>query len=279
LLFERDLLDKLTAAAPKIRLARLEANLSCALGRDDMTAELLSLWHQCGNANEAAKVLATRKFHPWEGGEGKVTGQFILNHLLRGWELIERQQPEQAAEVLNDALHYPENLSEGRLSGQTDNDIWFWLGVCARQSGQQAEADRYLRKAAQGDRSINVHRYYNDQPVEYLFWQGMALRLLGQKTAADELFGSMRKWAENMKYAEVGADFFAVSQPDLLALYGDLQRQQSEKCLLVEALAAAGMGDVAGYRTASEALEKLNPVWPGAPLIQKTFSFLQHLVH
>jgi tetratricopeptide (TPR) repeat protein len=279
LLFERDLLDKLTGAAPEIRLARLEASLSCALGRDDMTAELLSLWHQCGNANEAAKVLATRKFHPWEGGEGKVTGQFILNHLLRGWELIERQQPEQAAEVLNGALHYPENLSEGRLSGQTDNDIWFWLGVCARQSGQQVEADRYLRKAAQGDRSINVHSYYNDQPVEYLFWQGMALRLLGQKTAADELFGNMRKWTENMKFAEVEADFFAVSQPDLLAFYGDLQRQQSEKCLLVEALAAAGMGDVSGYRTASAALEKLNPVWPGAPLMHRTFSFLQHLVH
>ena len=279
LLFERDLLDKLTAVSPAVRLARLEANLTCALGRDDMTAELLSLWHQCGKTSEAAKVLATRKFHPWEGGEGKVTGQFILNHLLRAWEMIERQQPELAAEVLHGALHYPENLSEGRLSGQTDNDIWFWLGVCAQQSGQQDEAGRYLLKAAQGERSINVHSYYNDQPVGYLFWQGMALRLLGEKAAADQLFGDMQRWAENMQGSEVEADFFAVSQPDLLALYSNLQQQHTEKCLLVEALAAAGMGDVSGYHAACQALEKLNPVWPGAPLIQGTFAFLQRLVH
>ncbi len=279
LLFERDLLDKLTAVAPETRLARLETNLICALGRDDMTAELIGLWHQCGKTAEAAKILATRKFHPWEGGEGKVTGQFILNHLLRAWALIERQQPEQAAEVLNGALHYPENLSEGRLSGQTDNDIWFWLGVCAQQRGQQAEAERCLRKAALGDRSINVHSYYNDQPVGYLFWQGMALRLLGEKEAADRLFADMQQWAENMMRAEVEADFFAVSQPDLLALYGDLQQQHKEKCLLVNALAAAGRGDVSGYRAACQSLEKLNPAWPGAPLIRSTFSFLQHLVH
>lgn len=279
LLFERDLLDKLNAVSPAARLVRLEKNLTCALGRDDMTAELLGLWHLCGKTSEAAKILAVRKFHPWEGGEGKVTGQFILNHLLRAWELIERQQPEQAADVLNSALHYPENLSEGRLSGQTDNDVWFWLGVCAQQRGQQAEAGRYLHKAAMGDRSINVHSYYNDQPVGYLFWQGMALRLLGEKAAADQLFGDMQIWAENMMHAEAEADFFAVSQPDLLALYSDLQQQHQEKCLLVKALSAAGMGDASEYRAACQTLEKLNPAWPGAPLIQRTFSFLQHLVH
>ncbi|AJZ90656.1 Uncharacterized protein yphG [Beauveria bassiana D1-5] len=279
LLFERDLLDKLTAVAPETRLARLEANLPCALGRDDMTAELLSLWHQCGKTAEAEKILASRKFHPWEGGEGKITGQFILNHLLRAWTLIERQQPEQAAEVLNAALHYTDNLSEGRLPGQTDNDIWFWLGVCAQQRGQRDEAERCLRKAALGDRSINVHSYYNDQPVGYLFWQGMALHLLGEKATADRLFSEMQRWAENMMRSPVEADFFAVSQPDLLALYGDLQQQHKEKCLLVETLAAAGRGDESGYRKACQALEEMNPVWPGAPLIQRTFSFLQHLVH
>ncbi len=48
LLFERDLLDKLSGATPEKRLARLENNLEIALKRDDMTAELLNLWHLTG---------------------------------------------------------------------------------------------------------------------------------------------------------------------------------------------------------------------------------------
>ena len=78
---------------------------------------------------------SSRKFHPWEGGEGKITSQFIINHLLRAWQHIQQQRPQQAEELLLCALHYPDNLSEGRLPGQTDNDIWFWLGICARQQG------------------------------------------------------------------------------------------------------------------------------------------------
>ena len=38
------------------------------------------------------------------------------------------------------------------------------------------------------DRTINIHSYYNDQPVDYLFWQGMALRLLGEQQTAQQLF-------------------------------------------------------------------------------------------
>ena len=70
-------------STPEKRLARLENNLEIALKRDDMTAELLNLWHLTGQADKAADILATRKFNPWEGGEGKVTSQFILNQLLR----------------------------------------------------------------------------------------------------------------------------------------------------------------------------------------------------
>jgi peptide/nickel transport system ATP-binding protein len=115
LLFERDLLDKLTGVDPARRLARLEANLDCALRRDDMTAELLNLWHLAGETQKAAEILTTRKFHPWEGGEGKITSQYILNHLLRGWQHLQQKQPHEAEALLQQALQYPENLSEGRL--------------------------------------------------------------------------------------------------------------------------------------------------------------------
>ncbi|MCS5780559.1 hypothetical protein LNP24_04325 [Klebsiella pneumoniae subsp. pneumoniae] len=37
------------------------------LKRDDLTAELLSLWNASGHYADAAAILDTRVFHPWEG--------------------------------------------------------------------------------------------------------------------------------------------------------------------------------------------------------------------
>lgn len=31
-----------------------------------------------GDYEKAKDLISNRKFHPWEGGEGKVTGQYIL---------------------------------------------------------------------------------------------------------------------------------------------------------------------------------------------------------
>jgi tetratricopeptide (TPR) repeat protein len=279
LLFERDLLDKLTGVDPARRLARLEANLDCALRRDDMTAELLNLWHLAGETQKAAEILTTRKFHPWEGGEGKITSQYILNHLLRGWQHLQQKQPHEAEALLQQALQYPENLSEGRLPGQTDNDIWFWLGICARDQGDTEQAENCFRLAATGDRTLSIHSYYNDQPLDYLFWQGIALKMLGENEASAGLFSSMARWAEQMAEMRTEADFFAVSRPDLLALYADTQQEHDQTCLLVAALAAAGLGDLSGYEQAIARLESINPAWPKAALFRRVMPWVLALVH
>lgn len=57
----------------------------------------------------------------------------------------------------------------------------------------------------------------------------MALRLLGEQQIAQQLFSEMKQWAQEMAKTSIEADFFAVSQPDLLSLYGDLQQQHKEK--------------------------------------------------
>ncbi|QBH97665.1 DUF5107 domain-containing protein [Limnobaculum zhutongyuii] len=259
LLFERDLLDKLRAMDPQMRLNRLEQHFTVALQRDDLTAEMLGLYNQLGKYSQAAKILQQRKFHPWEGGEGKVTGQYISNLLLNAFQHLVQQQPAQAVELLQQALHYPENLSEGRLSGQTDNDIWFWMGVGAQQQGQSALARNCFIKASAGDRVINVHRYYNDQPVDYLFYQGVALHCLGDNQGASTMFSSMADWADEMAKQTVGRDFFAVSQPDLLALDSDLQQQHQENCLFIRALAYLGQSDLPAFEQQIERLLSLNP--------------------
>ncbi len=240
LLFELDHLNKLLGTPAQQRLNRLKQSLPIVAKRDDLTAELLSLYNQCGELEAAQTILQQRDFHPWEGGEGKVTGQYLINLQRLAFRALEQGQPQQAATLLQAALHYPHNLGEGRLDGQTDNDIHYWLGICAVRLGNTADATLCWQRASAGHSEMALSRYYNDQPVDYLFYRGMALKQLGEYAAAQTLFGQMLQWVQHQRYQPVEADFFAVSLPDLMALDNDLQQEHRQHCLLVQALAHLG---------------------------------------
>ncbi len=241
LLFELDQLHKRCAMAPAERLALLEAHRAVALKRDDLIAELLSLYHITGQLDAAAEILRLREFHPWEGGEGKVTGQYLINQQRRALVLMTQGRHEQAIPLLQQALHYPLNLGEGRLVGQTDNDIHYLLALCHLACDNQSLAAQCLQQACLGQGSLGASRYYNDQPVDYLFYQGMALTRLGRVAEAQRLFEGMVGWAEQAMGESVEADFFAVSLPDLIVLDDDPQHKHRQHCLLVRALGQLGL--------------------------------------
>ena len=72
---EIDQLRKRTGAPPEARLNELEARPDLTAQRDDLIVELVTLYNQDGRSEEALRILAARRFHPWEGGEGLVSGQ------------------------------------------------------------------------------------------------------------------------------------------------------------------------------------------------------------
>src|SRR4029079_8029814 len=78
-LFELDQLHKKLKRPPAQRLALLVQHASLVEQRDDLTIELISLLNQLGRPEDAFDLIAGRTFHPWEGGEGKVTGQYVTS--------------------------------------------------------------------------------------------------------------------------------------------------------------------------------------------------------
>lgn len=147
----------------------------------------------------------------WEGGEGKITGQYLLNQLHRALQFIERGAFKQATDCLKAALRYPDNLGEGRLPGQTDNDIWYLLGYCAEQAGDAQQAAEYYQLARQGGSTLDAGRYYNDQPADYLFWQGIALRKSGNPAQAEQHFRHFIDWAAQHRDDVPQVDFCRLS--------------------------------------------------------------------
>lgn len=267
-LFELDYLKKLMAQPAEQRLQRLEASKEIVFHRDDLTVELLSLWNGVGRYDDAAAVLRERVFHPWEGGEGKATGQYLLNQMHRALAAVHSGDLQTAIAQLQQALHYPQNLGEGRLPGQTDNDIWYLLGHCAQLQGHFEESQRYFSRATRGGSSLDAGRYYNDQPVDYLFWQGMAQRKLGDDAEADALFNSFLQWVESHHDNVPDVDFFAVSLPDLVVLDTSAQAKHQQHCLFINALGHLGLGNSAACQRELDELLQLNPAHDKALLLR-----------
>ncbi|MBR5068080.1 MAG: DUF5107 domain-containing protein, partial [Bacteroidales bacterium] len=77
-LMELDQLYKRLHRPHAERLAFLQQYRALIERRDDLVLEEITLLNQTGRYEEAMQKLDARVFHPWEGGEGKVSGQYQI---------------------------------------------------------------------------------------------------------------------------------------------------------------------------------------------------------
>jgi len=199
-----------------------------------------------------------RKFHPWEGGEGKASGQYMISLIQKALPLIQ-QKPEVAADLLQQALSYPDHLGEGKLEGTKDNHIYYYLGLAMERLGRNKEAAHYYEKATEGAEEPAGAMFYNDQPADMILFKGLAYRKLGDQAAAERRFRSLIDYAGEHLEDQVKIDYFAVSLPDLQIFDEDLNVRNQAHCHFVFGLGYLGMGD---EKKAAEGFEKalqLNP--------------------
>ncbi|MBQ7596109.1 MAG: DUF5107 domain-containing protein, partial [Clostridia bacterium] len=222
ILYEFDLLKKRMGVQPKERLAFLESRLDIIQARDDLTLEYITLLNLTGEYKKALDMIKGRKFHPWEGGEGKVPEQFIFCNI--------------ALNTPENTFTYPENLGEGKLYGAQENRQNYYMGL---KTGNNA----FFEKASKGLSEPTSATYYNDQPPEMIFYQGMALKKLGRTDDANERFDKLIAYADSHIDDEIVIDYFAVSLPDLLVFDEDLNLKNRLHCMFMKALGLFGKGE------------------------------------
>ena len=97
--------------------------------RDDLVLEEATLLNQLGRYEEAKAIIDHRVFHPWEGGEGKVSGQYQFCRVEMAKKLLKADsQSAEAKRLLEECLVLPPSLGEGKLYGAQDNDFLYFLG-------------------------------------------------------------------------------------------------------------------------------------------------------
>ena len=152
----------------------------------------MTLLNLSGRHQKALDIALHHHFHPWEGGEGKITGQYALALRELAIDALSQGEAKQACELLTRALTFPENLGEGKLIGAKDNDLYYWLGRAWEAQGNAEQAHTAWRKALEGQGDLGVARYYNDQPAEMLFYAGLAYEKLKQLEAAKQAFKALK---------------------------------------------------------------------------------------
>ena len=240
ILMELDQLYKRLKYPIEKRLDFLKKHQSLVEERDDLYLELLTLHNLSGDHQLAYNLLMARKFHPWEGGEGKVTGQYVYSLTELAKEAIGKEQYDFAIELLEQAQAYPANLGEGKLFGAQENELFYLLGIAHKKSGKAEIARTCFEEAAKGLNEVSAAMFYNDQQPDTIFFRGLALQELGQDEKAQECFNMLLEYGEKHQHDHIVIDYFAVSLPDLLIWEDDLDVRNHQLCLYLMGLGFLG---------------------------------------
>ena len=250
MLMELDQLYKRLHKPHQVRLDFLQKYPQLIQQRDDLVLEEITLLNQLGRYEEAMEKLDAHQFHPWEGGEGKVSSQYQICRVeLAKQELAKQDKQERqdninkAIRLLEECLEFPPHLGEGKLYGAQENDFYYLLGVAYDALGQTEKAVACWQEATKGPQEPAAAMYYNDAKPDKIFYQGLALRKLGREDEAHGRFYKLINYGKQHIYDKVVMDYFAVSLPDLLIWEDSLDIKNLIHCKYMLALGYYGMGD------------------------------------
>ncbi len=242
ILMELDQLYKRLNKPHAQRLEFLEKHLSLVESRDDLYLERVTLCNQMGKYQKARTLIAAYKFHPWEGGEGKVVNQYLICHIELAKQAIEKNYYTKALQLLTEAEDYPSNLGEGKLWGTQENDIHYLKGLVYKRMGDAAAAFNYFQLATKGINEPVQAIFYNDPQPDKILYQCLAWLQLGDPSKAETLLNRLVRFGELHMNDNISIDYFAVSLPELLVFDVDLNLRNKIHCLYLVALGNLGRG-------------------------------------
>jgi tetratricopeptide (TPR) repeat protein len=197
---ELDQLYELADADPEKRLALLEEHRETVVRRNGSLLRLIRAQIAAGRFLPAVELLESKFFHVQEGAED-IHDLFADAHLLAGLQLFAQGEREAALQHFLRSAEYPENLSVGppRRDPRLPQIAWYISRGC-EALGRDDEAREWLDRAVQGD---------SPAPGSAAdFYRGMALKELGRKNEAEELFASLVEVGERLLKEGSGREFF-----------------------------------------------------------------------
>lgn len=259
-LLEYDQLCAKAGYSNEDRLKVLEAHIDLVTYRDALYLEYITLLNNTGQYDKALDCLTTHQFHPWEGGEGKVSAQYRYALTQKAILLLNRKHYEEAISLLEKTKAYPQNLGEGKLPNVQDNIADYYLGIAYEETGNKEAATAHYLAASVGLDEPGSVLYYNDQPSDTILYQGFANEKLGNTNAARKCYHQLLSFGQKHLFDKVGYDYFAVSLPEIEVFPSNIQDRNDTYCHYLMGLAYIGLKE---YEKAENELHKILKEQPG----------------
>ncbi|WP_295799045.1 DUF5107 domain-containing protein [Mucilaginibacter sp.] len=276
-LMELDQLYKISGRTFEERLELLDKYPELVNERDDLYLERIVLLNNLRQYNSARELLAERKFHPWEGGEGKVVGQFILCYIELAKEAINNGHYEQAITLLTALEKYPENLGEGKLYNTPENDINYLLGLAYEGLRLEVVAAARFKAATTGNSEPVQAIYYNDPQPDKILYQALTWQKLGDHQKAMDIFQRFINFGIQHMNDEIRIDYFAVSLPDMLVFDIDINRRNYIFCHYLVGLGKMGIGEIEEGRACLEEVLNMDINHQGAAVHLRMTDFFHQI--
>ena len=221
------------------RLAFLESKKPLVLSRDDATVQYVTCLNDLGRHADALEVLSSHRFHPWEGGEGKVLKQYTRAHLALAEAALAAGDFASALAHADMSFDTPQNLGEAYHLLQAKADVHYLRGMALKGLGRSGEATAAFEACANeaGDFQAMAVTEYS----ELSYYRGLAMLALGRKDDARRLFSGMEAFAEKGLATPFKIDYFATSLPLLLIFDDDLEAVKNSRMEHLKALALKGL--------------------------------------
>ncbi|WP_404434682.1 DUF5107 domain-containing protein [Microbacterium lacus] len=247
LVFERDLLARLTGTSAADRLALCEEHSSLLGIRDDLALAHVKLLLDVGRIDEAWEILATRVFRPFEGGEGQVIAAYDRAACARARAFLAVGDGESAIALLRSGVDAPANLGEGRHPAVPLAERMVLLGDALALAGDASGAcEAWGRACAPTPLAVA------ERPAEASDrWIGVAYLRLDDYAAAERVWRRLEARADELGRARDAVDYFTTSLPELLVFDTDTVAARHALATSLRAAAADG-------RAAQTATERTN---------------------
>lgn len=257
------------------RLSMLEQNISLVKDKDALYIEYISLLNNTDQFEKALECLSNHIFHPWEGGEGKVSNQYRYALTEKALILMEEMKYQEALDLLDATLTYPKNLGEGKLPNVQDNIAYYYMGKIYQCLDKNENAIEYFQKASIGLEEPASVLYYNDQPSDTILYQGLAHLELGNLQAAKKSFHQLLSFGQKHLFDRVDYDYFAVSLPEIEVFPIDIQLRNETYCKYLIALGNIGLGN---YEKAKSELNEILKKDPGYQYAIRDLKMISRMV-
>ncbi len=249
LLFEYQQLLKNMGYTPEQRLAVYDKYPKLLAQRDDCYLDRLTLVSQTGRFEEAIELARVKRFHIYEGGEGKLTKQHAWMHVLYGKELMENGELEKAEKILYNGVNMPKSYGEAKTFFNQEAHIFYYLGSLFELQDKTDASKKAFEEAA----------VYKAAVSEISLFRALALKKIGKDKEADSVLEEMLSAAENfIKNCDLRT-YYGVGSPSPMPFEYDIVKNNLTDGYILKAYALLGYGETDKAR---ECIEKARDIRP-----------------